>query len=53
MWNHFLAHLIHGARHEKEHPKLMGVVLIIVGIITAPMLIGIPIMLYGFYKLCS
>lgn len=45
-------HLLHGAhRGEHDSPKLAAVIYIIVGFFFAPMLIGIPIMLYGFYKL--
>jgi hypothetical protein len=52
MFNHWL-HLVHGARHEEErgHHKLAGVIYIVVGFFMAPILVGIPLMLYGFYKL--
>ncbi len=47
-------HLLHGARHgEHKSPKLAAFVYIIVGFFFAPMLIGIPILLYGIYLLCK
>lgn len=49
MW-HWL-HAAHVAAHEKKHPKLAGLGLIFIGFFLAPMLIGIPIMIYGIYKL--
>lgn len=52
MSNH-LPHVIHRAMHEKEHPKMAGVVLIVVGLFFTPWLIGIPILLLGIYKLCK
>ena len=46
-------HATHAAVHEKEHPKLAGVALIIIGLFLTPfMLIGLPIVGYGIYKLC-
>jgi hypothetical protein len=48
---HHLTHLVHGALHEKEHPKFAGAVLVGVGLILTPFLIGIPILLVGIYKL--
>ena len=51
MWNHHLTHLIHGAMEEKESPKLGGLVLVIVGVILTPFIVGIPILLMGIYKL--
>jgi hypothetical protein len=51
MSNHHLPHLIHGAMHEKKHPKIAGMMLIIVGIFLTPWLIGIPILILGIYKL--
>jgi hypothetical protein len=48
-----LPHLIHAAANEKQHPKFAGVVLIVIGLFLTPWLIGIPILGYGVYKLCS
>jgi hypothetical protein len=48
---HWWYHAVQQAAHEKEHTKVAGVILIIFGFFTAPLLIGIPIMLLGFYKL--
>lgn len=47
-------HLLHGA-HRGEHssPKTAAVIYIVVGVFLAPMLIGIPILIYGIYKLSS
>lgn len=47
-WVH---HAVHAAAHEKKNPKLAGVILIVIGVFFTPFLIGIPIMIYGFYKL--
>ena len=49
-----LAHAIHAA-HRSEHktPKLAAVTSIVVGFFLAPMLIGIPLVFYGIYKLCD
>jgi hypothetical protein len=44
-------HATHAAAHEKQHPKLAGVMLIIIGLFLTPWLIGLPIMGYGIYKL--
>lgn len=49
--NHQLPHLIHGAMHEKENPRLAGVMMIIVGLFLTPWLIGLPILALGVYKL--
>jgi hypothetical protein len=49
----WLPHALHAAAHEKKHPKLAGVMLIIIGLFLTPWLIGLPIMGYGFYKLCE
>ena len=50
-------HWIHGAHHAanaaSKGSKLGAVVLIIIGFFLAPMLIGIPLMIYGFVLLCS
>jgi hypothetical protein len=53
-WRH-LTHLLHGAQRESEkgNNKLAGVVFIVAGFFLAPLLIGIPLMIYGFYKLCE
>lgn len=48
---HHLTHLVHGALHEKENPKLAGAVLVVVGLVLTPFLIGLPILLVGLYKL--
>ena len=50
-WWHYLHHA-HKADEGGNH-KLAGVILIVVGFFLAPALIGIPIMIYGFYKLCK
>lgn len=51
-WHH-LAHLLHGAHHESErgNHKLAGVVYLVAGFFLAPLIIGIPLMIYGAYKL--
>ncbi len=51
--NHLLHHLIHSARHEESrgNHKLAATAYIVGGFFLAPFLIGIPMMLYGFYKL--
>lgn len=46
-WSH---HAVHAALHEKDS-KLAAVVLIVVGFAFTPLLIGIPIMLIGIYRL--
>lgn len=44
--------LLHGAAHSRhKSPKTAAIVMIVVGFFMAPMLIGIPIMIYGFYLL--
>jgi hypothetical protein len=45
-------HVIHAAAHDKDS-KLGAIVLIVMGFFFTPMLIGIPIMLFGFYRLCK
>ncbi|MEM7205319.1 MAG: hypothetical protein AAF628_34000 [Planctomycetota bacterium] len=54
MSHHPWFHLVHGAAHEAQrgNSKVAGVMFIIIGFFTAPMLIGIPIMLLGLWKLC-
>ena len=37
----------------RENSKAAGVVLLVVGFFLAPFMIGIPIMCFGFYKLCK
>jgi F0F1-type ATP synthase membrane subunit c/vacuolar-type H+-ATPase subunit K len=49
----FVRHAVHAAAHEKKNPKLAGVMLIIIGLCFTPWLIGLPIMIYGFFKLFS
>jgi hypothetical protein len=52
-FNH-INHLFRGiqaASHEKKHPKIAGLILMVIGFFFVPMLIGIPMMIYGFYKL--
>ncbi len=39
------------AHAAHEDSKLAGVVLIVVGVFLTPFLIGIPLMIWGFYKL--
>jgi hypothetical protein len=52
MSNHWWQHAIHSARRgEHDSPKSAAVVYLIVGFFFAPMLIGIPLMLYGLYLL--
>ena len=46
-----LLEMVAHAAHEDS--KLAGVVLIVVGFFLAPFLIGIPLMLFGAYKLCK
>lgn len=41
----------HAAAHDDS--KAAGVVLIVAGFFLAPFLIGIPLMLWGAYKLCK
>jgi len=55
MSHHWWTHAVHAAHREGEkgNNKLAAVVFIVVGFFFAPMLIGIPLMLYGFYKLCK
>lgn len=48
-WWHFLHHAKHASDHGQN--KIAGVILLIVGFFLAPMLIGIPLMLFGAYKL--
>lgn len=51
--SHMWWHLFHSAHREDEQGrgKAAGVMYVILGLITAPMLIGIPVLLFGFYKL--
>jgi hypothetical protein len=47
-------HAFHAAhKGEKDNSKLAAVVYIVVGFFFAPMLIGIPLLIYGVYKLCK
>lgn len=50
--NHWLhgIHAAHQASRRGQH-KTAAVIYIIVGFFTAPLLIGVPIMLYGLWKL--
>jgi hypothetical protein len=48
-WQH---HMIHTAAHEKES-KLAAVVLIVMGLFFTPFLLGIPVLLFGIYRLCK
>jgi len=48
---HHLPHVIHRAAHEKEHPRVAGLVLCVIGLFLTPWLIGIPILMLGIYKL--
>ena len=50
MSDHWQHHVIHAAAHEKES-KLGAVVLIVMGFFFVPMGIGIPIMLFGVWRL--
>jgi len=47
----YLCRGIQAAAHEEKHPKVAGLILMVIGFFFVPMLIGIPMMLYGFYKL--
>ena len=54
-WHH-LAHLFHGAHRESEkgNHKLARIAYLVAGVVFAPFgVIGIPIMIYGFYMLCK
>jgi len=50
-------HWLHGAHHAahaaSKGSKLGAVILIVIGFFLAPMLIGIPMMIYGFIQLFS
>jgi len=47
-------HGVHHAAHAKgKDSKVAGVFLIVVGLFFAPMLIGIPILIFGLVKLFS
>jgi hypothetical protein len=52
MSNHWQHHLIHAAAHHKES-KAGAVVLIVMGFFFTPFLIGIPLMIIGFHRLCK
>lgn len=43
---------VRAAVNDKEHPKLSAVMLIIIGLFFTPWLIGIPILIFGCWKLC-
>ncbi len=49
-WVH---HTIHAGRHQKENPKMAGLMFIIIGFFLAPFLIGIPMIFYGGYLLAK
>ena len=51
--NHHLPDLVHKAIEEKKHPKIAGIILIVVGLFLTPWLIGLPILGLGIYKLCE
>ena len=54
MSHNWWLHGAHHAAHAKgKESKLGGIILIVIGIFFAPMLIGIPIMIFGFVKLFS
>lgn len=55
MSNHHWAHALHAAHRESERGNHKGAawIYIIVGLFMTPILIGIPIMIYGFYKLAK
>ncbi len=55
MSSHHILHLLHNAHKEGEkgNHKVEGAVYIGTGFAFAPMLVGIPMMLYGVYKLCK
>jgi hypothetical protein len=50
-WIHAL-HTAHNAEHRGEG-KAAAWAYIVIGFFMAPLLIGIPIMIYGFYKLAK
>jgi hypothetical protein len=51
--NH-IVHLLHYCIEAKgSDAKIVGVVLIIVGVFFAPVLIGVPILIFGIVKLFS
>jgi hypothetical protein len=40
---------IHAHHHQKENPKMAGLMLIVIGFFLAPFLVGIPMIFYGGY----
>lgn len=55
MGHHHWLHWLHAAQEEghRGNHKAAGVAYLVVGLFMAPVLIGIPIMLYGLYKLAK
>ena len=53
MKNHpWWMHVAHSASHQANHGSKGGAwVLVIIGLCFAPMGVGIPIAIYGFYRL--
>jgi len=51
--NHHWMHGMHAAHRESHrgNHKAAGVMYIVIGFFMAPILIGIPIMIYGVWKL--
>lgn len=47
-WQH---HVIHAAAHEES--KFGAVIMIVMGLFFTPFLIGIPVLLFGLYRLCK
>jgi hypothetical protein len=54
-YRHVVRHMLHGAHQADQSGshKLAGIVYIVVGFFLSPALIGFPLMIYGFYKLCK
>lgn len=49
-WSHAAGHAVHAANHGS---KAAAVFLIVFGVFLTPALIGIPMVIYGLYKLCQ
>lgn len=55
MRHHQWIHLLHKAHEVSKggNSKVAAVAYIVIGFCMAPILVGIPIMIYGFYKLAK
>lgn len=53
--SHHWMHLTHAASHAKGKSEniIAGLLLIVFGFFLTPMLIGVPMIIYGIYKLCT